>query len=156
MRIRATTATMLAAGVLVTGCSSSSDTKPDAKPSTAAPTTAPVDAPSTTPTAAVSDDKTAVTAAAQAYTKAYFTPDADGVYALLSARCQRTTSVSQLTDILVASAVAYGKPTVKSTEVNQLSGDMARVTVHYVTPPMPETPQPWTREQGQWRFDGCA
>jgi hypothetical protein len=152
MRIRTITVTVLAAGVLVTGCSSSSDTKPDAKPSA----TAPADAPSTTPTAAVSDDKAAVTAEAQAYTKAYFTPDADGVYALLSARCQRTTSVSQLTDILVASAVAYGTPTVKSTEVNRVSGDTARVTVHYVKPPMPETPQPWIREHGAWKFDGCA
>jgi uncharacterized protein YceK len=148
MRIRTAIVASLATGALLTGCSSSSD-KPDAKPSTA-PTTA-----TAAPTTAGSDDKAALLAAVQAYTAAFFKPDADRTFALLSARCQQGTSAAEMKQVLAASAQAYGKPTVKSTEVNALSGDLARVTVHYVHPPMKETPQDWTREGGQWKFDAC-
>lgn len=143
MRTRTATAVLLAAGVLLTACSSSDDDKSDAKPS----------APASTTTTG-SDDKAAVLAAAQAYTAAFFKPDADSVYALLSARCKKTTSLAKMRQIIGASSMTYGTPEVKSTEVT-LSGDMARVTVHYVHPPMPEKPQSWTREHGAWKFDNC-
>lgn len=149
MRIRTAAVTALAAAALLTGCSSSSNDKADG----AAPTTtAPAAAPATT---AGADDKAALVVAVEAYTKDFFAPDAAGAYGLLSARCQATTSVTEMQQTLAASALAYGKPTVKSTEVNQISGDLARVTVHYVKPPMPEKPQSWTREHGEWRFDNC-
>jgi hypothetical protein len=142
MRIRTAAVTVLAVGLLLAGCSSGGD-KSDAKSSTA---------PSTR---TASDDKAAVLAAAQAYTKAFFKPDADSVYALLSARCQKGTSLATMRQVIGASSMTYGTPTVKSTEVDSLAGDMARVTVHYVHPPMPEKPQSWTREHGEWKFDNC-
>lgn len=127
-----TAAAALAATMLLTltACSTSSDEKPDA-------------------------NKAALLAAVTAYTADFFKPDAAGTYALLSARCQKTTSVADMKKILAASMLAYGTPKVKSTEVNQLDGNMARVTVHYVKPPMPEKPQSWTRERGGWKFDDC-
>lgn len=134
MRIRTATVVLLATGALLTACSSSDDDKPG------------------TP---AGDDKAAVVTAAETYTDAFFKPDAAGVYALLSARCQKATSVTEMRKTLAAATLMYGTPTVKSTEVNQLAGDMARVTVHYVKPPVPEKPQPWTREGGRWLFDGC-
>lgn len=152
MRIRTAAITALATAALLTGCSSSSgsDTADSAAPTTTAAAT-----PSAVPTTTGSDDRATLTAAVEAYTKDFFAPDAAGAFALLSARCQKTTSVTEMKQTLAASAQVYGKPAVKSTEVNQLAGDMARVTVHYVKPPIPEKPQSWTREGGQWRFDNC-
>lgn len=147
MRTRTAAIALLAATTVLTGCSSSSsDDKAD-------PTTPPATA--TTATPKLDDGKAALVTAAEAYTAAFFKPDADTTFALLSKRCQAATSVTQMKQILAASTLEYGTPAVKSTEVNQISGDMGRVTVHYVKPPLPEKPQSWTREGGAWKFDGC-
>lgn len=133
------------------GCSSSSDDKAD--PARTPPAAAPAATTSTpTPTPA---DEVELTAAVTAYTKAFFEPDAAAAYALLSARCKKDTSVTQLRTVLATSAAMYGAPAVKNIEVNQIAVPLARVTVHYVTPPMPETPQSWTREHGGWKYDAC-
>jgi hypothetical protein len=148
MHTRTAVTGLLAAAALLTACSSSSHdsaTPPATTTASAAATTQDPGA-----------DRQALTAAAEAYTAAFFKPDADATYELLSERCRKTTSVPELKRILAASTLTYGTPAVKSTQVNSLSGDSARVTVHYVKPPMPETPQPWTREGGAWRFNGCS
>jgi hypothetical protein len=151
MRIR-TTATALAvlAALALAGCSSSgSDDDAPAAPGTAAATGRPAAG------KAASSDKDALTAAVKAYITAFFKPDAEGVIALLSTRCAAGHSVPEMKQILAASMLTYGTPTVKSIEVNSLSGDRAKATVHYVKPPMPETPQSWVREAGAWHYDAC-
>jgi hypothetical protein len=150
MRIR-TTATALAvlAALTLAGCSSSSSGSDDATPAASATTGRPAAG------KAASSDRAALNAAVKAYITAFFKPDAEGVIALLSTRCAAGHSVTEMKQILAASMLTYGTPTVKSIEVNSLSGDRAKATVHYVKPPMPETPQSWVREAGEWKFDAC-
>jgi hypothetical protein len=154
MRIRTTTVALVALAVLgLAGCSSSSGGSDDDAP--AAPGTAAAIGRPDAGKAAGDDGKAALTAAVKAYITAFFKPDAEGVIALLSTRCAAGHSVTEMKQILAASMLTYGTPTVKSIEVNSLSGDRAKATVHYVKPPMPETPQSWVREAGAWKFDAC-
>jgi hypothetical protein len=148
MRIR-TIATALAvlAALTLAGCSSSSSD--DATPSASGATGRPAAGKAT------SSDRDALNAAVKAYITAFFKPDAEGVIALLSTRCAAGHSVTEMKQILAASMLTYGTPTVKSIEINSLSGGRAKATVHYVKPPMPETPQSWVREAGAWKFDAC-
>lgn len=149
MRIRTTTAALALAGVLLGAAGCSSGSSDDAAPAAATAT-------STKAAAGAQDDgKPALEAAVRAYTEAFFKPDAAGVIALLSARCAADHSVPEMKQILAASLLTYGTPTVKSIQVNSLSGDRATATVHYVVPPMPETPQAWVREDGAWHYDAC-
>jgi hypothetical protein len=149
MRIRTTSVALASVALALAGCSSSGSGSTTPSAPAAATSGQPA------PTQAADDGHTALTAAVRAYIAAFFKPDAAATFDLLSARCQKDTSVTEMKQELAASALVYGKPAVKSIEVNQLAAPLARVTVHYVTPPMPEKPQSWTREGGQWRYDAC-
>lgn len=148
MRIRTTAIAAAAAAVVVlAGCSSGSGGKasPDMSASSgqaAAP-------------AAADDGKSALTAAVRAYSAAYFKPDPDAGYRLMSARCQQTTTVTAYGATLRAAVAAYGHQDVQAVTVDQIGGDMARVTYTYTVPALTQTGQPWVREDGAWHYDAC-
>jgi hypothetical protein len=150
MRIRTTSIALTAAAVAVlAGCSSSGSS--DDAPAT---TTTAASGQTATP-AAADDGKAALTAAVRAYSGAYFTPDTAAAYALLSARCQQQTT-ADVYDAEVRAAVAtYGHQAVQTVTVDQIGGDMARVTYTYTVPALTQTGQPWVRETGTWHYDAC-
>lgn len=146
MRTHHSTAALaaIAAALSLTACSSSSD-KPDAAPPTATTAAAP----------AADNGTNALTAAVHAYSAAYFKPDTDAAYALLSARCQTTSPQAIYAPIVTAAAKAYGHQTIQTLHVDQLSGNLARVTYTYAVPALDQHAQPWTREHGAWHYDAC-
>jgi hypothetical protein len=150
MRIR-TTAVMAAAAVAVlAGCSSSGSSSDDA---TAPATTA--SSGQTAAPAAADDGEAALTAAVKAYSAAYFKPDPGAGYRLLSARCQRQTTADVYGAEVRAAVATYGHQQVQAVTVDQIGGDMARVTYTYTVPALTQTGQPWVREGGAWRYDAC-
>jgi len=44
---------------------------------------------------------------------------------------------------------------VKSVSVDQLSGDLARISIDVGVPALARSGSPWTREGGQWKYDAC-
>jgi hypothetical protein len=152
MRIR-TTATALAvlAALTLAGCSSSSSGSDDDAPApgTAAATGRPAAG------KAASSDKDALTAAVKAYSAAYFKPDPDAGYALLSKRCRAQIGSEAYRTALTQAVSTYGHQAVKSVTVDSLAGDMARVSYTYGVPALNQKGQPWVREGGDWRYDSC-
>jgi hypothetical protein len=151
MRIR-TTATALAvlAALALAGCSSSgSDDDAPAAPGTAAATGRPAAG------KAASSDKDALTAAVKAYSAAYFKPDPDAGYALLSKRCRAQIGSEAYRTALTQAVSTYGHQAVKAVTVDSLSGDMARVSYTYSVPALNQQGQPWVREGNAWRYDAC-
>jgi hypothetical protein len=139
MRIR-TAAVLLAIGLAMAGCSSSShdDTKPK-----------------TPSTVAAGDSKTALEAAVRAYSADFFKPDADAGYAMLSINCKSNTSRDEYGAQLAAAAKLYGRQQIKTLHVDQLSDGLARVTYTYSESTLNQTRQPWATEDGVWKYDGC-
>lgn len=141
MRIR-TAAVLLAAGLAMAGCSSSShdDTKPTTPPTSAV---------------AAGDSKAALEAAVRAYSEDFFKPDADAGYAMLSINCKSNTSREEYGAQLAAAAKLYGHQQIKTVHVDQLSDGLARVTYTYSESTLDQHRQPWATEDGVWKYDGC-
>ncbi|MER8158150.1 hypothetical protein [Streptomyces sp. NPDC094472] len=91
----------------------------------------------------------------RAYTKALFGADADTGYALLSERCKGQMSSQEFEALAKDAHHEYGSLTIKNLSVDQMSGDMARVSYGVGVPQFERKAQPWTREAGTWRWDAC-
>lgn len=140
-----TAATLLA----LTGCSSSAD-----------PAHKGTDGGESTPTAApspkVDPERANLDAAVRAYSAAYFKPDGAAAYASLSKRCAtKAGSAKVFAAVIDTAAKAYGKQEIQQLTIDQLAGDMARVSYTYAVPALNQSSQPWAREAGAWKFDGC-
>jgi hypothetical protein len=103
------------------------------------------------------DEDAALEERVLAYTDAYFAPDADTAYGMLSQRCQDQIDADAYAAQLDQAAADYGQLAVETLTVDDLSGDMARVTYTVGLPMLDEqlVEQPWVRDGGQWRYDAC-
>lgn len=103
------------------------------------------------------EEAAALEQAVRQYTDAYFAPDADAAYEMLSSRCQAAITPEIFADTVEQGAGDYGRLEVEGFTVDELSGDTARVTYSVGLPIIDEalTGQPWSREDGEWRFDAC-
>ncbi|MFH8572890.1 hypothetical protein [Streptomyces sp. NPDC017993] len=147
-----TTSAAIAALLLaaLTACSGSAGDQPAHKPTpNAATTQAPME--ESTPDASRADLETAV----RAYTAAYFEPDVTAAYGMISSRCKEQITKPTLNAMLERANQMHGARTVKRFVVDRLSGDMARVSYGVGLPRYDEHGQPWTREDGHWRYDSC-
>jgi hypothetical protein len=146
--------TAAAAAVLLltlTACSTTADNPPAAaspKPgqnaSTEQPSTPPAD-----------DGKAQLEQAVRAYSDAYFATDTAKAHGMMSARCQDKIPAEVYGPVVEASVKQYGVHDIKTFTVDQLSGDLARVTYTYAVPALDQKQQPWAREGGAWKYDGC-
>ncbi|PWK64391.1 hypothetical protein BCL76_11535 [Streptomyces sp. CG 926] len=94
--------------------------------------------------------------AVRAYSAAYFKPDGAAAYATLSKRCATKAGDAELfAGIVDTAAKAYGAQEIQTLTIDQLAGDMARVSYTYSVPKLNQTSQPWAREGGAWKYDGC-
>jgi hypothetical protein len=150
------TRTVTAAAVLLlalTGCSSDSSTDDKPPTATASPSADPTTAPSAEPSA--DPDAAALEQAVRAYSTAYFATDTTKAYGMLSARCAAKIPADMYGPVIESTVKQYGVHDIKTLTVDQLAGDLARVTYTYAVPALDQKSQPWAREGGQWRYDGC-
>jgi hypothetical protein len=148
------TTTATAAAVLLlalTACSTTADNppssaspKPGQNASTEQPSTPPAD-----------DSKAKLEQAVRDYSAAYFATDTAKAYGMLSQRCAEEIPAAMYGPMVEATVKQYGVHDIKTLTVDQVSGDLARVTYTYPVPALDQKQQPWAREDGQWRYDAC-
>ncbi|MGW7296095.1 hypothetical protein ACWGIB_27380 [Streptomyces xiamenensis] len=100
-------------------------------------------------------EEVALEEAVRAYTEALFAPDADAAYELLSARCKDEISADEYVGLADSAHNGYGARTIETISIDQLSGDLARVSYTIGIPDLDREAQPWSREGGTWRWDAC-
>jgi hypothetical protein len=158
MRTPTIALTLAAAALALTACSSSGTTAA-AQPSTQASSALSSPQPSApAPSSAapkMDPARAALETAVRAYSTAYFKPDPDAAYALLSKRCAGAVSQAVYAAVVKGAAKDYGQQAIKTLTVDQLSGSMARVSYTYAVPKLDQNGQPWVREGGSWRYDAC-
>lgn len=148
------TRTILTAAALLatlTACSSSSDDKADAPSTPSAVATTTAEQPDTTlpPAAAALED------AVKTYTAALFSGDASG-YDHVSARCRKQMPKTTWVAMAKQAHQQYGSQKATGVKVDQLAGDLARVSYGAGNiPQFNREGQSWTREGGTWRWDAC-
>lgn len=152
MHTRTTTAAAVLLLATLTACSGPGHTEgegPD--PTASAPATS--SKPSTTPTPA---DAAELTAAVQAYTTAYFKGEGSTAHRMLSERCKKEINELVYGATVDQAAKEYG-PDHPATDVKaEVSGTLARVSYKVKgLPKFDQQAQPWTREDGAWKYDAC-
>ncbi|MFC9465194.1 hypothetical protein [Streptomyces coelicoflavus] len=151
MRTRATITLAAVLLLAATGCSSSDDGEASNKP-------APATSSASTPAAEEpkqDDGKAALEKSVRDYTAALFSGDASG-YALVSARCQKQMTEAEWTAMAKDAHQQYGAQKATGVKVDQLSGDLARVSYGAgEIPQFDREAQSWAREGGTWRWDAC-
>lgn len=146
-RTRSTTVTAIAAALLtLAACGGGGD-------DSGTPSTNGGDEPAATDNSDAEDLETAV----RTYTDAFFATDSDTAWPMLSARCQSQTTEPAFGVMLEEITGMYGEHAVETFQVDDLSGDLARVTYTIGLPVVDAdlAGQPWVREDGTWRYDAC-
>lgn len=119
------------------------------------PTTAATEATTDEPEGNEPDAESAIREAAQAYSDAFLTGDADAAYELFSERCKARTDETEFASNVSVASGMYGEPLPFATFEADVSGDMARVTYTYAdAPEINQDSEPWVNEDG-WRQDDC-
>lgn len=148
----------LALGALaLTGCSSESKSttaKADSPSPAAASSSSPTPEAAAAGKAAPDSGKAALEKAVRAYTVGLFEGAGEG-YELVSKRCQAEMTGLQFASLSKQAHHEYGALKVKTLNVDQLSGDLARVSYGVGVPQFERKAQPWTREGGTWKWDAC-
>ncbi|MFE2909977.1 hypothetical protein ACFXGC_36775 [Streptomyces olivaceus] len=81
--------------------------------------------------------------------------DEDTAYELLSTRCKDEISSTEFVGMADLAHQSYGARTIETVSIDQLSGDLARVSYTVGVPDLDREAQPWSREDGTWRWDAC-
>ncbi|MEU0370628.1 hypothetical protein ABZ070_10245 [Streptomyces sp. NPDC006283] len=152
--------TAAAAAVLLlalTACSTESDNPPATASPKPGQTAATEQTEQPTDSQSPADEATAkaLEQAVRAYSDAYFAADTKKAHGMMTNRCQATAPIEVYGPVVEAAVKQYGQQEIKTFAVDQLSGDLARVTYTYSVPMLDQKQQPWAREGGAWRFDGC-
>ncbi|HZH27929.1 MAG TPA: hypothetical protein VEY95_12180 [Azospirillaceae bacterium] len=156
MRTRATITLAAVLLLALTACSASEDDGIDAAPTSTPSAPAANSDPTTSGTPAeASADAAELERAVRAYTAAYFADKPDTTYGMLSARCKERITPVAMAALTERAVGDYGQQDVKRFQVDQLSGDMARVSYGVGLPKFDQKQQPWVRESGAWKYDAC-
>ncbi|WP_216588580.1 hypothetical protein [Streptomyces brasiliscabiei] len=145
MHTRATVTVAAALLAALTACTSDAD-------SNKAKATTPV---GEQKSAAKDDDRAALESSVRSYTKALFSGDGATGYKLLSARCKQEMTADQFQAMADQGHNDYGSLEIKTISVDQISGDLARVSYGVGVPQFERKAQPWAREDDVWRWDAC-
>ncbi|MGY3790845.1 hypothetical protein [Streptomyces antibioticus] len=95
-------------------------------------------------------------AAVAVYTASYFAGDADTAYGMLSARCAEETTKDAYTAVVKQAAADHGADHPLTDLRAEVSGTTGHAT-YKVTglPEFDKKAQPWTLEDGAWKYDDC-
>lgn len=93
--------------------------------------------------------------AVEQYSVAYTGGDAEVAYGMLSSRCRERVGEDEFAGMVSAAGEMYGEMEPESVGVEQLEGEMARVSYRFGVPALDQQSEPWTVEDGQWRVDDC-
>lgn len=104
--------------------------------------------------APVADGKAELEKSVRAYTDGLFGGVGDG-YDLMSKRCQAEMAEARFVAMSKQAHHEYGALKVKTLNVDQLAGDLARVSYGVGVPQFERKGQPWSREGGVWKWDAC-
>jgi hypothetical protein len=85
----------------------------------------------------------------------HYSRRSEAAYAILSMRCQARLPLEEFRVVVAGGNMAFGAARLTSVTIDDLAGDLARVTYRYDVAAIDQEREPWTREGGRWRQDDC-
>ncbi|GAB2831177.1 hypothetical protein GCM10027200_33330 [Lentzea nigeriaca] len=100
------------------------------------------------------DSSAELEAAVRAYSDAFLSGNS-AAYEQLSQRCKDRMPRAGFLQVIAAAKDMYGPQEIVSLKVDQIAGDLGRVTTTYAKSELNQRSEPWVRENGAWRVDDC-
>ena len=91
----------------------------------------------------------------RAYSEAFLAGRGDMAYDLLSQRCRERMTRVQFVQLVLVAGQQYGPQAIKSLKVDQVAGDLGRVTYTYEKSELDQRGEPWVHEDNAWHVDDC-
>lgn len=110
--------------------------------------------PTTAALAGTNDSSAELEAAVRAYSAAFLSGRSEA-YEQLSQRCKQRMPRTGFLQVITAASQLYGPQDIVSLKVDQIAGDLGRVTSTYAKSELNQRGEPWVREDGIWRVDDC-
>ncbi|MDG9705557.1 hypothetical protein [Streptomyces sp. DH37] len=147
MRRHTTALAVLAAAatLALTGCSTSSSGDDSTAPAT--DTSSQADPQAT--------ERAVLEKSVRDYTHALFGGDGPAGYKLVSNRCKEEITPESFNAMADQGHHEHGQLEIKNISVDEISGNLARVSYGVGVPQFERAAQPWTREDGTWKWDAC-
>jgi hypothetical protein len=111
-------------------------------------------APKTAGPTANKDSSAELEAAVREYSAAFLSGKNEA-YETLSQRCKERMPRAEFLHVVTAASQLYGPQDIVSLKVDQIAGDLGRVTSTYTNSELDQRSEPWVRENGAWRVDDC-
>ncbi|BEP14964.1 hypothetical protein acdb102_32750 [Acidothermaceae bacterium B102] len=99
--------------------------------------------------------KTAVAKAVKAYSAALVAGKGKKAFPMLSARCRKVIGASGVNAIAAQAHQTYPHAKIKKITVTDVKGAKAHVSYTYSAAILNQKKQPWVKEKGAWRWNGC-
>ena len=99
--------------------------------------------------------KTAVAKAVKAYSAALVAGKGKRAFPMLSARCRKVIGASGFSALAAQAHHTYPHARLKKVTVTDVKGAKAHVTYTYSATILNQKKQPWVKEKGHWRWNGC-
>jgi hypothetical protein len=100
------------------------------------------------------DSSAELEAAVREYSAAFLSGKNEA-YEMLSQRCKERMPRAGFLQVVTAASQLYGPQDIVSLKVDQIAGDLGRVTSTYAKSELDQRSEPWVRENGAWRVDDC-
>jgi hypothetical protein len=97
----------------------------------------------------------ALATAVRAYSAAFLGGDGGAAYDMLSGRCKERLPRVTFVQMVDVAKAQFGPLPVQSLTVDQVAGDLGRVTYTFSKAELDQRGEPWVREAGAWKVDDC-
>jgi hypothetical protein len=100
-------------------------------------------------------DEAELEAAVRGYSRAFLGGEANVAWDLLSARCRDRLSKHEFAGAVTMAPDLYGGAVLEELVIEELSGNLARVTYQYDIAEISQDREPWAFEDARWKNDDC-
>ena len=101
------------------------------------------------------DDDAALINSVRAYNESFLAGRSTEAWNLLSDRCHDRIGEGPFGEIVDAIVMLYPGVETLEVSIDDLSGDLARVTSRFTDELLDQDREPWVQENGQWHNDDC-
>jgi hypothetical protein len=89
------------------------------------------------------------------YSDAYLAGQGGTAYGMLSARCQQRVAQPEYVGASQLAQSVYGNQLISTLNIDDVSGNLARVSYTYPNSSINQLSEPWIYENNAWKQDDC-
>jgi hypothetical protein len=89
------------------------------------------------------------------YSDAFLAGQGSTAYGMLSVRCQQRVAQPEFVGASQLAQSVYGQQSISTLNIDEVSGNLARVSYTYPNSSINQLSEPWVYENSSWKQDDC-